>query len=186
MFRCPAYRRCGYFAQVPGTKDETLICAVGRRRISHPSYTRLSSLRTGSSALVDVMTLSQFLPHPRHFTPFPYPTLSSFSTSFSSLSIVFSVFPPSPSLISLSLYFPCTPSFFLSLCFPFSAPYRRLLHRSSHFHPSLFPFHFLFQFPRHFLPDMGGVSMKYDTRCYFNVRSKADISQLNLLRRTEN
>ena len=24
------------------------------------------------------------------------------------------------------------------------------------------------------------VSLRYDTRCYFNVRSKADISQLNL------
>ena len=88
MFRCPACRRCSYCVQVPGTKDETLICAVGRR-ISHPSYMRLSSLRTGSSALVDVMTLGQFLPHPRHFTAFPYPTLSSLSTSFSSPSIVF-------------------------------------------------------------------------------------------------
>ena len=27
--------------------------------------------------------------------------------------------------------------------------------------------------------------MKYDTRCYFDVRSKVDISQLNLLRRTK-
>ena len=26
----------------------------------------------------------------------------------------------------------------------------------------------------------------YDTRCYFNVRSKADISQLNLLHGTDN
>jgi len=25
------------------------------------------------------------------------------------------------------------------------------------------------------------VTIRYDTRCYFNVRSKADISQLNLL-----
>ena len=26
----------------------------------------------------------------------------------------------------------------------------------------------------------GGLMLRYDTRCYFNVRSKADISQLNL------
>jgi len=24
------------------------------------------------------------------------------------------------------------------------------------------------------------ITMRYDTRCYFNVRSKADMSQLNL------
>ena len=26
----------------------------------------------------------------------------------------------------------------------------------------------------------GGFAIRYDTRCYFNVRSKADVSQLNL------
>ena len=26
------------------------------------------------------------------------------------------------------------------------------------------------------------VTIRYDTRCYFNVRSKADVSQLNLYR----
>jgi len=30
------------------------------------------------------------------------------------------------------------------------------------------------------------ICHKYDTRCYFNVRSKADISQLNLLHGTKN
>jgi len=30
------------------------------------------------------------------------------------------------------------------------------------------------------------VTMRYDTRCYFNVRSKADTSQLNLPHRTDN
>jgi len=30
------------------------------------------------------------------------------------------------------------------------------------------------------------VSIRYDTRCYFNVRSKADISQLNLPHGTDN
>ena len=29
-------------------------------------------------------------------------------------------------------------------------------------------------------------SIRYDTRCYFNVRSKADISQLNLPHGTDN
>jgi len=29
-------------------------------------------------------------------------------------------------------------------------------------------------------------TIRYDTRCYFNVRSKADISQLNLPHRTDN
>ena len=28
--------------------------------------------------------------------------------------------------------------------------------------------------------DKGWRAVRYDTRCYFNVRSKADISQLNL------
>jgi len=31
-----------------------------------------------------------------------------------------------------------------------------------------------------------GVTIRYDTRCYFNVRSKADISQLNLPHGTDN
>ena len=30
------------------------------------------------------------------------------------------------------------------------------------------------------------VTMRYDTRCYFNVRSKADMSQLNLPHGTDN
>jgi len=30
------------------------------------------------------------------------------------------------------------------------------------------------------------VTIRYDTRCYFNVRSKADISQLNLPHGTDN
>ena len=30
------------------------------------------------------------------------------------------------------------------------------------------------------------VTIRYGTRCYFNVRSKADISQLNLLHGTDN
>ena len=29
-------------------------------------------------------------------------------------------------------------------------------------------------------------TIRYDTRCYFNVRSKADISQLNLPHGTDN
>ena len=33
---------------------------------------------------------------------------------------------------------------------------------------------------------LGHMQVRYDTRCYFNVRSKADISQLNLLRGTDN
>ena len=32
----------------------------------------------------------------------------------------------------------------------------------------------------HGRPHMGANTIRYDTRCYFNVRSKADISQLNL------
>jgi len=31
-----------------------------------------------------------------------------------------------------------------------------------------------------------GEDLRYDTRCYFNVRSKADISQLNLPHGTDN
>jgi len=31
-----------------------------------------------------------------------------------------------------------------------------------------------------------GAAIRYDTRCYFNVRSKADISQLNLPHGTDN
>ena len=31
-----------------------------------------------------------------------------------------------------------------------------------------------------------GTTIRYDTRCYFNVRSKADISQLNLPHGTDN
>jgi len=31
-----------------------------------------------------------------------------------------------------------------------------------------------------------GVTIRYDTRCYFNVRSKADVSQLNLPHGTDN
>ena len=31
-----------------------------------------------------------------------------------------------------------------------------------------------------------GITIRYDTRCYFNVRSKADISQLNLPHGTDN
>ena len=30
------------------------------------------------------------------------------------------------------------------------------------------------------------ITIRYDTRCYFNVRSKADISQLNLPHGTDN
>jgi len=30
------------------------------------------------------------------------------------------------------------------------------------------------------------LTIRYDTRCYFNVRSKADISQLNLPHGTDN
>ena len=32
----------------------------------------------------------------------------------------------------------------------------------------------------------GYDTIRYDTRCYFNVRSKADISQLNLPHGTDN
>ena len=32
----------------------------------------------------------------------------------------------------------------------------------------------------------GNDTIRYDTRCYFNVRSKADISQLNLPHGTDN
>ena len=32
----------------------------------------------------------------------------------------------------------------------------------------------------------GDRTIRYDTRCYFNVRSKADISQLNLPHGTDN
>jgi len=36
-------------------------------------------------------------------------------------------------------------------------------------------------------PNIGVKSqIRYDTRCYFNVRSKADISQLNLPHGTDN
>jgi len=31
-----------------------------------------------------------------------------------------------------------------------------------------------------------GQTIRYDTRCYFNVRAKADISQLNLPHGTDN
>ena len=31
-----------------------------------------------------------------------------------------------------------------------------------------------------------GHTIRYDTRCYFNVRSKADMSQLNLRHGTDN
>jgi len=34
--------------------------------------------------------------------------------------------------------------------------------------------------------NQGGHTILYDTRCYFNVRSKADISQLNLPHRNDN
>ena len=33
---------------------------------------------------------------------------------------------------------------------------------------------------------LGYDTIRYDTRCYFNVRSKADISQLNLPHGTDN
>jgi len=33
------------------------------------------------------------------------------------------------------------------------------------------------------IPSKNNTTIRYDTRCYFNVRSKADISQLNLPRR---
>ena len=33
---------------------------------------------------------------------------------------------------------------------------------------------------------MYDAALRYDTRCYFNVRSKADISQLNLPHGTDN
>ena len=32
----------------------------------------------------------------------------------------------------------------------------------------------------------GNCGLRYDTRCYFNMRSKADISQLNLPHGTDN
>ena len=40
----------------------------------------------------------------------------------------------------------------------------------------------------HVSPTVSNIRMKlrYDTRCYFNVRSKADISQLNLPHGTDN
>jgi len=34
--------------------------------------------------------------------------------------------------------------------------------------------------------DAVGLAIRYNTRCYFNVRSKADISQLNLPHGTDN
>ena len=34
--------------------------------------------------------------------------------------------------------------------------------------------------------DLEEVMIRYDTRCYFNVRSKADMSQLNLPRGIDN
>jgi len=49
--------------------------------------------------------------------------------------------------------------------------------------------------PHHLLPHLKpdwfylsgtGLPWLYDTRCYFNVRSKADISQLNLPHETDN
>ena len=46
--------------------------------------------------------------------------------------------------------------------------------------------------PKKFRPDPSTfylvivVTIRYDTRCYFNVRSKADISQLNLPHGTDN
>ena len=36
------------------------------------------------------------------------------------------------------------------------------------------------------LGQLTGHCIRYDTRCYFNVRSKADISQLNLPHGTDN
>jgi len=46
-------------------------------------------------------------------------------------------------------------------------------------------------YPSHVAPMTWGSvdlddTIRYDTRCYFNVRSKADISQLNLLHGTDN
>ena len=39
----------------------------------------------------------------------------------------------------------------------------------------------------HYALALGGhFGIRYDTRCYFNVRSKADISQLNLPHGTDN
>ena len=35
-------------------------------------------------------------------------------------------------------------------------------------------------------PIVGNRTIRYDTRCYFNVRSKADMSQLNLPRGNNN
>jgi len=35
-------------------------------------------------------------------------------------------------------------------------------------------------------PTAANDTIRYDTRCYFNVRSKADISQLNLPHGTDN
>ena len=37
-----------------------------------------------------------------------------------------------------------------------------------------------------FLRDSHVPTIRYDTRCYFNVRSKADMSQLNLPHGTDN
>ena len=34
--------------------------------------------------------------------------------------------------------------------------------------------------------EVEGPTIRYDTRCYFNVRSKANMSQLNLLHGTDN
>ena len=36
------------------------------------------------------------------------------------------------------------------------------------------------------VPCLFMIAIRYDTRCYFNVRSKADISQLNLPHGTDN
>jgi len=35
-------------------------------------------------------------------------------------------------------------------------------------------------------PVVEGLCLRYDTRCYFNVRSKADISRLNLPHKNDN
>jgi len=34
--------------------------------------------------------------------------------------------------------------------------------------------------------ELDWTAIQYDTRCYFNVHSKADMSHLNLLHRTNN
>jgi len=41
-------------------------------------------------------------------------------------------------------------------------------------------------FPRLRVVSAATATIRYDTRCYFNVRSKADISQLNLPHGTDN